>query len=222
MSCERYWSDGILLAERGEPDPHRDGCISCRREHRARGGLLHALPIVAAASPSDSAWQARVWTRIAQLERPRPAHRWRLRGLVAMAFASASMCLPMCILGWPWRAATQMHLEIAFVPGNVATRSASRSPEVGDHVRITTNPADEIRVYCRERLILRCPARSNLGGCRSDARATVATLQVPPEGHCWAVSLAAAGAPPVGDLYRDMQVIVAAGGGYQITGLSAE
>ena len=66
MSCERYWREGIVLVERGEPDSHRDGCADCRRQHMARQQLVRAIPLVGAMPDEDSNWQARVWRQIAR------------------------------------------------------------------------------------------------------------------------------------------------------------
>ena len=67
MSCEHYWREGILLAERDEPDPHRETCVVCRREHQLRAELVRALPLVGAMAAGDPAWKARVWRRITEL-----------------------------------------------------------------------------------------------------------------------------------------------------------
>jgi hypothetical protein len=82
MTCKRYWREGVVLAERNEPDPHRDTCIDCIREHAARDQMVRALPMVSAEAAveatGDSHWQARVWQQIAQ-ETVRPVRTpWRL------------------------------------------------------------------------------------------------------------------------------------------------
>ena len=64
MRCEHYWREGILLVERGEPDPHRETCAVCRREHEIRAELVGAFPLVGPRSVGDPAWEARVWRRI--------------------------------------------------------------------------------------------------------------------------------------------------------------
>src|SRR5687768_11958929 len=84
MTCDRYWRDGVLLAERGEPDPHLATCLECRRAHEGREELLQALPLVAA-EPGPPHWEARVWRAIAQ-ESPRRVPRWwGVTGAVAAA-----------------------------------------------------------------------------------------------------------------------------------------
>jgi hypothetical protein len=65
MTCQRYWQDGIVRAERGEHDPHRDRCDDCRRAHRLRDQIVRALPVIGATRAADPDWQARVWSRIA-------------------------------------------------------------------------------------------------------------------------------------------------------------
>src|ERR1700755_3214732 len=85
MSCELYWRDRILHVERGESDPHRDGCTDCQREHLAREEIIRALPFVAADEFGDSDWQARGWVRVARQERAGPATRWFLGSMMATA-----------------------------------------------------------------------------------------------------------------------------------------
>lgn len=64
MTCTRYWRDGIVLVERDQPDPHREACEDCRREHAARYELVRALPMIGGAPRCDTDWQARVWQQI--------------------------------------------------------------------------------------------------------------------------------------------------------------
>jgi hypothetical protein len=73
-SCDRYWRAGVLLVERGEPDPHRDQCAACREAHAARDELVAVLSLVAATATGEPGWQARVWSGIEQLtDERRPA-----------------------------------------------------------------------------------------------------------------------------------------------------
>lgn len=214
MSCEHYWRDGILLFERGEPDPHRDTCIVCRREHKVRADLIQALPLVGRTTAGDPNWEARVWRRIARLEAPRAKRWWRLGGGFATACA--------IVLLW-WALGHRDHPEearprIEVVPGGVAMRSTS--PGIGDRVRISVKPTDEVRVYRADHLVLRCPARSTHGGCASDARGMVAELLLATAGDYQLVIIASATAEPVGRLDHDLGAIVSAGGEYQITELS--
>ena len=213
MSCEHYWREGILLVERGEPDPHRDSCVVCRREHEARKALVHALPLVGAMFASDPAWEARVWSRIDRLEHRRPRRRWLLGG-----FATACAAVAMCsVIGNRDRFDEKRpHIEV--VPGQVAMRSAS--PRVGDRVRISVKPTDEVRIYRAASLVLRCSAGSTADGCTSDAHGLVAEAQIAASGEYQLVVITSATAEPVGRLDRDLAAIVAAGGEYQITELS--
>ena len=66
MSCEHYWRDGVLLVERGEPDPHRETCIECRRAHEAREQLVRALPGVFGSAAGDADCQMRGCSRNAR------------------------------------------------------------------------------------------------------------------------------------------------------------
>jgi hypothetical protein len=213
MSCEHYWRDGILLVERDEPDPHRDGCVVCRREHKAREELVHALPLIGARSAGDPAWEARVWSRIARLELRRARRRWVLAG---SATACAAIAMYLMIGDRDRLDETRPRIEV--VPGEVAMRSAS--PRVGDRVRIAVKPTAEVRVYRAARLVLRCPAGSNAGGCVSDARGMVAEAQLSAPGEYQLVVITSATSGPVGTLGRDLEAIDVAGGQYQITELT--
>jgi hypothetical protein len=214
MTCDHYWRDGIMLVEHGEPDPHRDTCVVCRREHRVREELIRALPLVGASADDDPHWETRVWSRIARLPRPRPRTRWRLGTGLAAAFAVAVMWWT---LGRPERPADTLP-RIAIVPGEIARRSVS--PSVGDRVRITVGPADEVRVYRADQLVLRCPVASAGAGCTSGARGMVAETVLASPGDYQLVVVTSGTAAPVGRLDRDLWAIVSAGAEYQLTELS--
>lgn len=216
MSCDHYWRDGILLVEAGEPDPHRDTCVACRREHEARDELIRALPLVGGTSGGDPNWEAGVWSRIARLERARANRGWRLGG----GFAAAAACA--LVLLW-WTLGRREQSEetlprIEIVPGEVAMRSTS--PRVGDRVRVAVQSTDEVRIYRGDQLVLRCRGGSARDGCVSDARGTVAEALLAVPGNYQLVVITSATADPVGRLDRDLWAIVAAGGGYQIAELS--
>lgn len=212
MTCERYWRDGILLVECGEPDPHRDSCADCQREHVAREQIIRALPLVGTETAGDPHWQARVWSRIARLEEQRPARWGRLSAGLAAAFAS--------VLVW-WTIARRDHARprIEVVPGTDVIAMRSASPRVGDRVRIAARPTDEVRIYRGDGLVLRCPVGSTGDGCMSDAHGMVAEAPLAASGDYRVVVITLATAEPVGRLDLDLRAIVSAGGEYQITEL---
>jgi hypothetical protein len=214
MICEHYWRDGIMLVERGEPDPHRDACVVCSREHKAREALIRALPLVGGTTAGDPNWEARVWRRIARLEPPRARRWWFLGGGVATACAIVLIWWTLGRPGHPEK--TRPRIEV--VPGEVAMRSTSL--RVGDRVRIAVKPTDEVRIYRADHLVLRCPAKSTRGGCASDTRGMVAEALLAAAGDYQLVVITAATAEPVGGFDRDLWAIVSAGGEYQITELS--
>jgi len=214
MTCEHYWRDGILLVERGEPDPHRDTCDVCCREHKAREDLIRALPLVGGTTVGDPNWEARVWSRIARLEPPRANRWWHHGGGFAIAFAIVLMWWTLVRREQP----EERRPRIEVVPGEVAMRSTS--PRVGDRVRIAVKPTDEVRIYRADHLMLRCTARSTGGGCVSDARGMVAEALLARAGDYQLVIITSATAEPVGKLDGDLDAIVGAGGDYQITELS--
>jgi bacterioferritin-associated ferredoxin len=108
--------------------------------------------------------------------------------------------------------------RIEVVPGEVAMRSTSA--RVGDRVRVLVPPADEVRIYRADHLVLRCPVGSSGGGCRSDARGLVAEALIATTGDYQLVIVKSATADPAGSRDRDLGAIVAAGGDYTITELS--
>jgi hypothetical protein len=223
MICDHYWRDGILRVERDEPDPHRETCVACRREHLSREALIRALPLVGATVAGDPQWEARVWNRIARLEAPRPS-RWRW---VHSAGCVAAFVL--MLAGWAalrGRGSDVPRIEV--VPGELAMRSRSTSPSVGDRVRITVKPADEVRIYHGETLVLRCPAGATSGGCVSDGGHMVAEARLVTPGTYQLVIIMATVTdhaharpvpPPSGDMGFDLEAIVHAGVDTQVTEL---
>jgi hypothetical protein len=228
MTCDHYWRDGILRVERGEPDPHRDTCVVCRREHLSREELIRALPLVAAKAEGDPNWEARVWSRIARLEAAPPS-RWRWIHSIGCVAAFV-----LVLIGWAaLRGAPYQTPRIELVPNELAmrSRSTSTSPSVGDRVRITVKTTDEVRIYHGETLVLRCPAGATSGGCVSDGGRMVAEARLITPGTYQLVIIMATGAtdhdghapvvpPPSGDMGIDLQKIVEAGGDTQITELT--
>ena len=213
MICEHYWRDGILLVERDEPDPHRDTCAVCRREHEVREQIIRALPLVGRETAGDPHWEARVWSRIARLESRRPAPWWRLAAGLTAAFA-------IVVVWWTIARRQELRPRIEVVPGDDAIAMRSELPRVGDRVQIAVELTDEVRIYRGDDLVLRCPAGSTGDGCRSDAHGMVAEARLAASGNYRLVVITLATAEPVGRLDLDLGAVVAAGGEYQITELS--
>jgi hypothetical protein len=232
MSCELYWREGILRVERGEPDPHRDSCAECQREHLAREEIIHALPLVAAGELGDPSWEALVWARIARQERVKPRVVWFW----------ASMAATACVLilaSWMIlrdREADQLLAEdapmIEVMQGPMAMRSlrSSRSPSemnVGDQLRITAKRGDEVRVYHNNDLVFACPAGTTSGGCVSDDHGLIAEAKLSMPGQYALVlitppdrSRRRAMPPPVGGLAKDLTALTDAGCNYQLNQIS--
>lgn len=214
MSCDHYWRDGILRVESNEPDPHREACVVCRREHDVREALIHALSLAGGTADGDPDWEARVWSRIARFEHPSP-RTWRRLG-AGLATACVLLLLWWVLGRLPHPDKTRPRIEV--VPGEIATRSTS--PHVGDRIRIAVAPTDEARIYRADQLVLRCPAGANRDGCTYDARGMVAELRLTAVGNYHLVVISSATAEPVGRFDRDVWAIASAGGEYQITELS--
>jgi hypothetical protein len=212
--CDHYWRDGIVLVEHGDPDPHRDTCVQCRREHRAREQLIQALPMVGDGS-GDPGWQEKVWLRVARLESPRAVRQPRFAAAGLAISCGLALACWMLVRREPL-ADTRPRIEI--VAEEVTQRS--RSSRVGDRIRLTVTPADEARIYRADQLVLRCRAGSTELGCTSDARGIVAEAVIAAEGDYELVVITTATAEPVGRLDLDLQAITSAGGEYQISELS--
>jgi hypothetical protein len=222
MTCERYWRDGIALVERGEPDPHRASCEDCRRAHAARNELVHALPLIGQHAEGDPHWQAHVWRRIDRRASPSVVSRYVIGALAAAAVTTAFWLL----VG---NREERGHGEVAVAPadklprieiisGPVAMRSTSA--RVGDRVRISAKPDDEIRVYRAEQLMLRCSARQASAGCTRTSRGLVSETTLETAGEYQLVVIKSGAVEPVGKLATDLAAIVAARGDYQLTDLS--
>lgn len=105
------------------------------------------------------------------------------------------------------------------VSGQLAMRMRSISAWVGDRVRITVAPGQEVRVYCADRLVLRCPEKRTAPGCVPDAQGMVAETELATSGECQLVVISSATAEPAGTLDRDLAAVVLAGGEYKVTEL---
>lgn len=176
MTCERYWREGVLLVEQGRPDPHREGCLDCRREHEARAELVRAFRLVAT-ERGDTRWQARVWRRIALEERPK---RTWLPWSGAVVAAAAMAVLTVVLLVPRSGPVEDIRPRHEIDDGAVARRSGSRSPSIGDRVRFYVASDQEARIYRAEVLLLRCtPSRALVtAGCSRDARGILAELEL--------------------------------------------
>jgi len=230
MSCKRYWRDGIELAERGEPDPHREGCVECRRAHAARHELVRAIAYADPAPRGDSDWQARVWQQIAGAGRtavkpPRASRWWWSLG---PAFA---LCAVLVL--WQGRRShesptgmTLSHVasssdslpRIEIISGPVVKRSTLA--RVGDRVRISARPGDDIRVYRAEHLVLRCTAKASSADCSNSDQSIVAETAFTTAGEYQLVVIKGMVIEPVGSLSADLAPVIEAGGDPQLTDLS--
>jgi hypothetical protein len=233
MTCQRYWREGIVLFERGEPDLHRDGCADCRRQHTARQQLVRALPLVGAVPDDGSDWQARVWRQIAQ-DSMAPA-RWAgiRRWSWSVGGALAAACAVLVWLAIPPQAELSIpagndqvaYLEsadtlprIEIISGPVAKRSTSA--RVGDRVRISARLRDDIRVYRADRLVMRCTAAAPAADCRRDAQGIVAETALATAGEYQLVVIKSPRIEPAGSLATDLAAVVAAGDFYDLKELS--
>jgi len=239
MTCDRYWREGALLFEQGEPDPHRSTCLDCSRDHEGHLQIVGALPKVGATAPSDPRWQARVWRQIAR-EQPR---RWGWSSWLSAAIASGATAVVALFVFGRAPATTEgsaiapaTHLasatslppappsvptderrpRIEIVAGAVAMRSTSA--HVGDRVRISVGPNDEVRVYRASELVLRCPG-GPAKDCRRDAEGVLADTLLVTAGDYRLVVISGPTVEPVGSYDHDFSAILKAGGEFTPTDL---
>jgi hypothetical protein len=249
MTCKRYWREGVVLAERNEPDPHRDTCIDCRREHEARDQLVRALPTVGAearaAAAGDSQWQARVWQQIAH-EAVRPVRTPAWRFWISLAGPLVAACAA-AVLWWMLRspgpndddrtalALSEGHRalrcetpcetlhtgelsKVEIFAGPVTMRSSSA--RVGDRVRITARPGDDIRVYRADRLVLRCTEATISSACSRTPQDLVVETTFTAAGDYQLAVIKTAKVAPVGTLSRDLAAVIDAESQYDLTSVS--
>lgn len=216
MRCERYWREGVLLVEQGRPDPHRDECLDCRREHEARGELVRAFRSVGARD-GDPRWQARVWQKIAEERRPWWTSPWLGWG-TALA-AAGVLALVVTTQGLFHRDQDDLgdggaRPRIEIVSTEIAMRSTSAG--IGDRVKIWVHAWQEVRIYRAERLLLRCTAAATAPGCTSTEGGVLADHVFTLPGDYQLVIIPTGIAEPAGSLDRDLAAITAGGGTYQL------
>jgi hypothetical protein len=197
MTCDRYWSEGILLAEQGQPDAHRETCADCQRAHARRAELVGVLPLVDAMRTGNPRWKQGVWREVDRVAQVRRA--WWIGGSLVTAAAAA---LVLWLAVRPPAAATR--LEIELVSGPVAMRS--QTARVGDTMRVNPRHGEEVRFYRARRLLARCAAGAPQ--CQIELR-TAGDYQI---------VIIDPGAPPPAaqTLDGDIAAVVSSGGNYRI------
>lgn len=217
MRCEHYWREGVLLVEQGRPDPHRDTCLDCRREHEARQELIRAFTLIGANENGDPSWQSRVWRRIARDEEEAAEAGWRRWSWAGGALAAAgtlAVALPLLQTGEP-------RPRVETIAGATVVRG--ETTKVGDTIRIALRASQEVRVYHRERRVLRCTA-AELGysGCARDVAGLVAELKLELPGE-YKLVIVLDGTAPAGDgtFDHDVAALLIEGRAYQVQSLRA-
>ena len=212
MRCERYWKDGVLLVEQGRPDPHRDECLDCRREHEARGELVRAFELVGARG-GNPRWKSNVLQAI----EVRPAAPW-----YAWAGAFAAACLLAVVAVPRLRGGDPVDGErprIEIVPSEIAMRSTSAG--IGDRVRIRVRATDEARIYRGDQLKLRCTANApKTAECVREDGGLRAEYVLALPGEYRLVIVPAGVAEPAGSFDSDLAAITAGGSSYELRELA--
>lgn len=195
MMCDRYWREGILLVERGLPDPHREGCADCQRAHASRDELIDALPLIGEGYTGDPRWQSNVWERIDG----KPARALKWLWPVSGAFAVACLLLLLLSVGLvggdrpgPREENAQDSLVphevlaiVKVVPREDAMRSKAgnvndrlQTARVDDRLRVSTRLTSEVWIYYAGRLISRCGPHISADRCTTDATQRMVDIQL--------------------------------------------
>ena len=202
MSCERYWTDGAVLAEQDVADAHRETCGDCQRAHHARMELVAALPLVDADQLGDPEWKPKVWQAIERGAPRRAAPWWISGGVVA---AAALVLVLWWVRGDRAQPETRPQTEIEIISGHTAMRS--KSARVGDSIRVNAAVGEEVRLYRADRLVTQCASSP----CETELAVA---------GEYEVVILTARAPAPTGSLDRDLAAVVSGGGQYRMTELS--
>jgi hypothetical protein len=205
MTCDRYWREGVVLVERGQPDPHRADCADCTQAHASRLELVQALPTIGAGYTGDPQWQAGVWRRIAAETASRPAWRWRwwFNGGLAIA------CAVLLWLGIKSpNGDSRPRIDILDQPDAMRSKAWT----TGDHLLAAVEEGDEIRIYRNSRLEVQCPSQPPRTDCTRDERGFVIDMvfELPGKYEVLAVT---AGASRLNGIY-DHDVVTLDAGGY--------
>jgi hypothetical protein len=207
MMCERYWREGILLVERGIEDPHRDGCIDCRRAHASRDELVEWLPLVGEGYTGDPDWQSNVWQRIDGSRiggrRGRKVRPWRWSWPTGGVLAAVCIML-LWIAGGRERTADARPL-IEIVPGAKPKRSTD--PHVGDRLKVTVGKTSRVWIYRAGDLLLRCGPGDKSEGCTPDAEGMIVETPLSIRGEYVVLVFDRPVAPPVGELKADLAAL---------------
>jgi hypothetical protein len=203
-----------LLVEQGQPDPHRDTCLDCRREHEARQEMVRAFSLVGTNEPGDPSWQRHVWRRISLEERSRaPWYRWLWAGGgLAAACVMVLVLLPVVRRGQP----DKLRPHVETIPSEIKRRATSAS--VGDRLRVSVLPSQEVRIYRDENLVRRCSEKVvKPPGCVRDEAGLVAELELDRQGKYQILIVLEGGAEKLdGTFDRDVAALTAAGSTWQV------
>lgn len=209
MRCDRYWREGIVLVERGQPDPHSDGCSDCGRAHAARRALVELLPLVGAGRTGDPHWQAKVWQRI-ERERSHAARRWSWQLDSALVLAcSVAFCI-----GLRRPRPDEKHAEVEIVRNAAVMRATD--PHVGDHLRVMARPGADVWIYRAERLVLQCRAGQLSESCAVDSGGMIVEIELSTPATYHVIVVDNMASRPRGTLDKDRAALESAGVDYKL------
>lgn len=168
MSCERYWKKGIELVERGEPDPHRETCEDCQREHLQRAELIGLFPLIVDEHvKSDPNWQARVWRQVAHARERKRHGIW----FFGSAFVSTLVLVLLWWLPGPPSAVMPMamsRIEVQRRGSPTRSAAAGDSFALGDFIYVHVNPGEEVRLYRNGEMLQQCSLPGRQANCVPD------------------------------------------------------
>ena len=175
MTCEHYERVGVLLAERGEDDPHRETCVVCKGEHEMRRAIIEALPLVDAGEIGDPNWQQRVWKAIGEgrAVKQRPVG---VRWFVGSALATACSLV---LVSWLViiREPVLQIAKVEVITRHVERGASAMKGSVGDQVRATVAKGADVRVYRDHDLVRWCGPKVMNDGCSIEGDTLIVAVE---------------------------------------------
>lgn len=153
--CERWATEGLLSAERGEPlDPHFATCAECLAARAAHEAVIARLVETGQGWQPPGDWEARVMARIA---REQPARRFAWWYAIFPVLAAAGLALFLLRPGAPTAQGDTLALTLGVVDAQQVVRGENPKPgdllslrvEVGQlgHVAVRIYRDDHTLVY---------------------------------------------------------------------------
>ena len=208
--CELFEDEGVLKLERGVPlESHFDECADCLDARRAYDYLIRELGRLDAETEPSPAWQAGVWSRLAE-ERDRPTRQWSRWLMPAGAIAAAAALI---VAVWLGRTPEALSLTAEVHAGRTPVQrgaDAHRGDELRVSATIAGQPHAHLRVYFNDsELVADCVAGVS---CTRQGDGISMTVALSSVGTYRPVLVVSGGTipPATGTLDRDAAAAIAA------------